>query len=145
MKPEQTYASHRRLIPTYHFFIGFIIVACVIGALINLVRSITNHEVLYSASLIFAITVVMVFNFFFMRLFALRAQDRAIRAEENLRYFVLTGKLLPAAIHIHQVIALRFASDEEFVSLVDKAIKENMKPDEIKRSIKNWKGDFHRV
>ena len=69
--------------------------------------------------------------FLFVRMFALKAQDRAIRAEENLRHFALTGKLLPASLRIGQIIALRFAADEEFVGLAVKAASENLSSKEI--------------
>jgi hypothetical protein len=83
--------------------------------------------------------------FFKGRSLALKAQDRAIRAEENLRYFILTGKRMDPRINIHQIIALRFASDEEFVSLVQKAAEENLTNKEIKQQIKKWRADWHRV
>jgi len=44
-----------------------------------------------------------------------------------------------------QIIALRFAPDDEFVILADRAIKENLSPVEIKKEIKNWRADHHRV
>jgi len=81
----------------------------------------------------------------YTRTFPLKAQDRAIRAEENLRYYVMTGKLLPAGLRIAQIIALRFASDEEFTGLVDRALKENMSAKDIKGAIKNWRADYYRV
>jgi hypothetical protein len=81
----------------------------------------------------------------FTRTFALKAQDRAIRAEENFRYFLLTKKPLPTELRLSQIIALRFAPDEEFVTLVDEAIAQKLAAKEIKMRIKNWKGDYHRV
>jgi hypothetical protein len=82
---------------------------------------------------------------YYIRMFPLFAQNRVIRAEENLRYYVLTGKLLPAEVSMSQVIALRFAPDEELVDLVNRAINENLTQTDIKKAIKNWKGDYHRV
>jgi hypothetical protein len=82
---------------------------------------------------------------FHCRSFALKAQDRAIRAEENWRYFILTGKRLNQNISLYQIIALRFASDEEFVSLAERTLEQNLKPDEIKRLIKNWRPDYYRA
>ena len=77
--------------------------------------------------------------------FALKAQDRAIKAEENFRYYLLTGKALSSKLTMRQIIGLRFASDEEFVALADKAVKENLSEKEIKKSIKSWKADTYRV
>ena len=83
--------------------------------------------------------------FYFLRAFALKAQDRAIRAEEKLRYFILTSKSLSNKITTRQIVGLRFASDDEFPTLVDKAEKENLSEKEIKKLIKNWKADRYRV
>ncbi len=82
---------------------------------------------------------------YFARAFALKAQDRAIRAEENLRCFSLTGKLLNSQLSISQIIALRFAADEEFVELAQKALNEKLSNKQIKESIKIWRADFYRV
>jgi hypothetical protein len=78
-------------------------------------------------------------------MFALKAQDRAIRAEENLRHFALAGKLLDPRITIWQVIALRFAPDGEFLALAKKAAEEGTAPDDIKKSIQVWRADTYRV
>jgi hypothetical protein len=78
-------------------------------------------------------------------MFANKAQDRAIRAEENLRYFVLTGKLLDPRLSVRQIIGLRFASDAEFVALAQRAADERLSEDAIKRSVKNWRADLYRV
>ncbi|HEX2683747.1 MAG TPA: DUF6526 family protein, partial [Ferruginibacter sp.] len=81
----------------------------------------------------------------FSRSFALKAQDRAIRAEENFRHYLATGKPHDSRLSIAQIIALRFAGDDEFVELSKRAAEQNMAPKEIKMAIKNWKGDHHRV
>ncbi len=80
-----------------------------------------------------------------MRSFPLRVQDRAIRAEENLRYFSMTGKLLEKKLTMSQIIALRFAGDSEFIALVDQALQNNWTNKEIKQAIKNWRADNHRA
>ena len=81
----------------------------------------------------------------YIRIFPLRAQDRAIRAEERLRYYMLTKKEYPQTLRMSQIIALRFASDEEFAALLDRAVKEELSANEIKMAITNWKGDYYRV
>ena len=83
--------------------------------------------------------------FFYCRIFPLKAQDRAIRAEENLRHYVLTGKLLDPRLTVRQIIGLRFASDAEFITLAQRAAEENLSGDDIKKAIKNWRADNYRL
>ena len=90
-------------------------------------------------------TIALLITAYLTRKFSLKAQDRAIRAEENLRYFVLNGKLPDSRLTIQQLIALRFAADTEFSLLADRAAKENMSAAEIKKAIINWKADEYRV
>jgi len=87
----------------------------------------------------------LVLLFFFTRIFSMGVQDRAIRAEENLRHFAQTGKLLDPRLTIKQIVGLRFASDAEFVELARKAAEGSMSPDEIKKSVKNWRADHDRA
>ena len=114
-----------------------------LGSVVYLLMNKDRSYLLPSLFILMVLTLISVS--FHCRSFALKAQDRAIRAEENLRYFILTGKRLNQALSIYQIIALRFASDEEFVSLTEKAIEQNLKPDEIKRLIRNWRPDYHRA
>jgi hypothetical protein len=46
---------------------------------------------------------------------------------------------------MRQIIALRFASDEEFVRLAKRAVDEALNNDEIKSEIKNWRPDYCRA
>jgi hypothetical protein len=112
---------------------------------VNLWKSLGDHQRIYSAALISVLTVSILMLFFFCRIFALKAQDRAIRAEENLRHYVLTGKLLDPRITVRQVVGLRFASDEEFVELARRAAEEGLPEDKIKKSVREWRPDHYRV
>jgi Family of unknown function (DUF6526) len=141
----QTYANHRQFVPLYHVVLLGVLALTLIGSLVNLYESLGDHQRLYSAALIVVLTAAMLMLSIFCRVFALKAQDRAIRAEENLRHFVLTGKLLPAGLVTLQVVALRFASDGEFPALAERAAKEGLKPDDIKRAVQNWRADTYRV
>jgi len=144
MEP-QNYANHRRFVPMFHVVLFGAIVLTLIGSLVNLYKSLGDHQRLYSASLIAVIMVCLLILFFFCRIFALKAQDRAIRAEENLRHFVLAGKLLDSRLTVRQIVGLRFASDEEFAALAQRAAQESLSEDEIKKSIRNWRADHYRV
>ena len=142
---EQTYKTHRRLVPGYHYVTTLLTLATAMGSFVNLYKCLNSGEGVYSASLISAMSVAMILIFFYTRVFALKAQDRAIRAEENLRHYVMNGKLLDPKLTIRQIIGLRFASDEEFLALEERAVKENLSEDAIKRAVKNWKPDTYRV
>lgn len=139
----QNYSNHSRLVAGWHGLTFFAILAFWIGSFVHLANA--EGPALYSASLLSVAGFIFVCFFVFVRMFALKAQDRAIRAEENLRHFVLTGKLLPSGLGIGQIVALRFAADEEFVALAVKAAAENLSGKQIKQSIHNWKADTYRV
>ncbi len=140
---EQNYANHRQMVPGFHYVAFGLGLAILIGSLVNLFTAAPENH--YSAALIVALIIMVFIIAWYTRVFALKAQDRAIRAEENLRHFVLTGKLPDSRLRMSQIIALRFAPDEELVALAQKAAEENFPANAIKQSIKNWKADKHRV
>src|SRR5690349_8499279 len=109
----QNYSNHTRRVPVFGMAL-LLLSATAVGSVVNLIQSWADHERLYSASLLAALSFCSVVVAMSARSFPLKAQDRAIRAEENLRHFVLTGKLLDARLVPLQIVALRFAADEEF-------------------------------
>jgi hypothetical protein len=142
---SQTYANHAKFVLAFHGVLFGILLLTWIGSGVNLYKSLGDHQRLYSASLIFVLTFAVIMVALFARLFALKAQDRAIRAEERLRHFVLTGKPLDPRLTIRQIIGLRFAPDEEFLELARRAADEGLTEDAIKRAVKRWKPDTYRV
>ena len=139
----QNYKNHAQMVPGFHY-VTFTLLFALLGGSINYIIK-CKTENFYLASLVLLISIVFVLIAWYSRVFALKAQDRAIYAQENLRYYVLTNKLLPQELSVLQVVALRFASDAEFVALVEKAAKENLTTKEIKTAIQNWKADWYRV
>ncbi|MDB4534223.1 DUF6526 family protein [Vicingaceae bacterium] len=140
---QQNFKTHKRLIFGFHGFTAISILALIIGSIMNLTNS--ADENFYSASLLTLISVVLLFIWFYTRSFSLKAQDRAINAEEQLRAYVLTGKPMNRDLTIRQVIGLRFAADEEYVALAERAVKEKLSENDIKKAIQNWKPDNYRV
>ncbi|WP_029284228.1 DUF6526 family protein [Pedobacter sp. R20-19] len=137
---SQNYANHKRFYPLFHFFtipITILGLGLAIYSFVAIPTIITGLIVL--AFFLIAIVAVMA------RMFSLKAQDRAVRAEEKLRYFILAGKIFPSELGLGQTLALRFASDDEYLAVVDKAVSEKLSSDEIKKAIKNWRGDYHRI
>jgi formate hydrogenlyase subunit 3/multisubunit Na+/H+ antiporter MnhD subunit len=117
---KQSYATHTKTVPMFWALSGLLLLTF-FGSLFNLYQSLGDHSRLYNASLITVLSFAMLVLLYYCRRFPLKAQDRAIRAEENLRHFVLTGKPLDPRLTIKQIVGLRFASDNEFVELARKA------------------------
>jgi hypothetical protein len=142
---EQNYKNHRKFVPVFHIVLLAIIIYLVVQSIINLIDVYSHGGNRQQAIMFLMIAIAFLICFIKIRSFPLKVQDRAIRAEENLRYFTLTGKLLDKNLNISQIIALRFAPDHEMVGLVDRAIRENLSSNEIKKAIQKWKADHHRA
>jgi hypothetical protein len=140
---EQNFNNHAQMVPGYHYLTFGGIIALLGGSINYLLKASAENK--YLASLLVLASIVFILVAWFTRTFALKAQDRAIRAEENLRHYVLTGKLLPTSLSVGQIVALRFAPDAEFPALAEKAATNNLSGKEIKQLIQNWKADFYRV
>ena len=140
---EQSFKNHGRYIWMWHWVTGTAIALVLAGSIITFVHSDGNLR--HASMMLILLSLIVVSLFWFARRFALKAQDRAIRAEENFRHFILTGKPLDNRLRMSQIVALRFASDDEFVALAKKAADENLSQKEIKQAIQNWKADNNRV
>lgn len=140
---EQNFKNHTRLVAGYHGVTALLLLGFLIGSIITFVHA--DPHVKHAAMIMIVGAVGMIGLFWYARVFALKAQDRAIRAEENFRHYILTGKPFDKEIRLGQIIALRFASDEELPALAKKAVEENLSPKDIKLAIKNWRADHHRV
>lgn len=140
----QTFASHRRFIPTFHFFALPVLLLNVFVVAYQLFRDprlINGWALLVSIALAVGIS--------WSRFMPLRAQDRIIRMEERTRL----ERLLPgdmrgriAELTERQLIAIRFAPDNEVPDLTRRALNGELKsPGDIKRAIRNWRADHFRV
>lgn len=143
----QNFQNHRKFKPDAPFqvYLYIFVTSLNILAVANLCRALCRANGRIDALLFVLTGLSLLAGYFVFRSFSLKAQDRAIRAEENIRHFVLTGKLLDKTLQIKQIIALRFAPDDEFIQLADRAVKEKLSNTDIKKLIKNWKEDTYRV
>lgn len=142
---EQNFSNHAQLVPGFHFVLFGLLLVTFMGSLVNLYLAWGDHQRIYSAALIVAMLVALFLLSYYARAFPLKAQDRAIRAEENLRHYRLCGRLLDARLSVRQIVALRFAADEEFVRQAADAAEKGTAPVEIKKAITNWRPDTYRV
>lgn len=139
----QNFQNHARIWPAYHVGTFGLLLVLLVSSIVFAVKAQSGQGLL--AFILILISLVLILIFFQARVMALKAQDRAIRAEEALRYFQLTGRKLQNGLRMGQIIALRFASDEEYPSLVDKALADNMGNKRIKQAIQTWRADHYRV
>lgn len=140
---QQNFSNHARYHPLYHYITAPLVLVGLIGSINYFVKCIPAN--LYLASLLVLVFFILLILGWLVRGYALKAQDRAIRAEENLRHFALTGKLLDARLRMGQIVALRFASDAEFPALAQKVAEEGLKSKDIKQAIQQWRVDYNRI
>jgi Family of unknown function (DUF6526) len=141
---EQSYKSHTRLLPPFHFFVIPVMLVNLVNAARHAFQQPTLH---WLWEVVFALGLVGLA--LFSRVQALTVQDRVIRLEERLRL----RQLLPPDLHQYintlshrQLVALRFASDEEVADLVrDIAGGKLTTSKDIKMRVRNWRADWLRA
>ncbi len=73
-------------------------------------------------------------------------QRRIMMLEMRLRYLELSGKnfrKLEQQLNIHQIAALRLASDEELLPLIEETLSAKLTAKQIRQRIKTWRSDKH--
>ncbi len=146
--PQQSYASHRRLDPAFHFLLFGILAANLVFAAAALIRMFLKAPFDFAPVWNTVMALGLLLLFFKLRLYALHNQDRIIRLEETLRLQALLPEPLKARIpelRVSQFVALRFASDGELAELVEAALREKLGKQEIKQRIRTWRPDTFRV
>jgi hypothetical protein len=146
---EQSYASHRRFHPIFHFFVVPILALNVILQIILLFWHPTASAVfglrLWSIVVAFALATLALLA----RFYSLRQQDRIIRLEETLRLQSLLPDDLRSRINelrMSQLIGLRFCSDAELPDVTRAVLAGEVKSqDEIKKRVTQWRADHHRI
>ncbi len=143
MSEPQSLKSHGRLDPAYHFFLSLITIANIVIAVMYAVHHFSFYPV-WLAVLSLAALVAL----FLIRSYPLKVQDRVIRLEERLRLQALAPTEWHTQIYRlteDQLIALRFAADDEVVALAKQALEHNLSRKQIKERIKSWRADMWRV
>lgn len=141
---KQSYSNHARYYIPHHLIFYSLIL---IGSIVSVSSYFKQKDC--SWLLVAALFVIVGWLSFMLRQhYALTLQDRIIRQEVRFRYYTLTGQrfeVFESRLSLSQILALRFASDEELPDLIKKILAENLSPKTIKQSILNWQGDYMRV
>ncbi len=149
-KTPQTFATHTRFDPAFHFFLIPVFALGLVLSLIHFFYHFRESDFRdnFHAFLLIVLAAALLTLVFKVRLYALKVQDRVIRLEERIRLMQLLSEPLRSRIPEiteGQIIALRFASDAEVPALVERALNEKLSRAEIKKSIQNWRPDYWRV
>ena len=144
MATTQSYSNHTRWHPPFHFFVFPVMVINFFWSMVTFVKAPAINSGWWVV-----VSLALVLLTLFARTNSLRVQDRIIRLEERLRF----QQLLPAdlcqqtsALQPRQIVALRFAPDDELEDMVRAVISGKLtKAAEIKQSVKNWRSDTFRV
>ena len=144
MAETQSYQNHTRYFPLVHFVITPLLLFNLIWHIVRLYQEPSWDR---AEMILLAITLILIS--LAARIQSLRAQDRVVRLEERIRYRALLPEGLAekaAAMRTGQMIALRFASDEELPGLIERVLNGELNESkEIKLAIRNWRGDYLRV
>ena len=142
----QNYGNYRKFYPPHHFiYLPLLLVLEGYG-----IYKIWNHE---DHQLIWILFSVIIFLILYLAImlrqhYALGNQNRIVKLEFRQRYFEIFNKRsddVCEKLSFSQIAALRFAYDEEFKELLERALKQNISGDEIKKSITRWRPDHQRV
>lgn len=144
MSKTQNFGNHVKFVPLFHFFVLPVFGINVISSIVRCVRH-------FSWSSVMALLLALAFALgaLYARLFALAVQDRVIRLEMRLRL----QELLPAELRtrvpeftVGQLIALRFAGDEELPALAQKLLDQKLTDRKaIKKMVQKWEPDYLRA
>ncbi len=147
-RKPQNLQNHAKFDPPFHFFLAPVALLILVAAVIKAIHNgFDGDHIVYSIELILGGLWALVLTFK-VRLYSLKVQDRVIRLEERVRLEKLLPENLKSRIYElteQQLIALRFASDGELPTLVEKTLAGNLKPKEIKQAIQSWRPDYWRV
>lgn len=135
----QTYANHRHQPRLWLVTVFLGVIA--LGLLVFLM--LLRPAVVTLAPVLLALTVIL--TVWMVRQYALRLQNRIIRLEMQVRLARLGRASDGDRLSMRQIVALRFASDAEMGSLLDRTLADTLEPDQIKRAVKDWQGDYMRT
>jgi Zn-dependent protease with chaperone function len=147
MPQKQDYSNHVRYYPPHHFVFYPVMITAISFCTAQVFTGNPEHKLLWAAAA-FGFVCLTWLAWMLRQHYALVLQNRIVVLELRYRYFASTGQRfepLEQQLTSGQLYALRFAPDEELPELAQKAISQNLAPDAIKRSVKNWKADLRRV
>ena len=140
----QNYANHSRFPRNRNRYFPIFLLVLFLASIVNVYAPLLLAGKFWALVMV-SFSMALIMMWYSLGYMAIKVQDRAIRAEETLRHFILTGKALPLELTVGQIVALRFAADEEFPALAKRAVAEKLSRKQIKQAILNWRPDHYRA
>jgi len=146
---EQTFATHAKYVPGYHFVTLGILVINFLWSVYRAIWPFDPAMPIFDRLLAVLVAIALMLVAWYLRVFPLRAQDRVIRLEERHRLERLLPEDLRGRIgelSTGQLIALRFASDAEVPELTRVVLDQKITGQkDIKQRIRDWRADHLRM
>ena len=143
-KPAQTYATHRRYFPLFHYVAVPILLANMVVAIAHAIRRPTP----FNAWLVI-LSLGLVAGLVASRASTLHVQNRLIGLEMRLRLATSLAPELRSRIpelQLRHLIGLRFAGDAELPELVERCLRGELPTtDAVKRAVRDWRPDYIRA
>ncbi len=140
----QNFTNHTRWHPPFHYFVVPVMLINFIWSIVLFVMSPG-----WNSGWWVVVSLALVVLTFLVRVNSLKVQDRVIRLEEAIRYQQVLSPAVrqqTSALSPGQIVALRFATDDELEELLSRVAAGNFaKTRDIKQAIKNWRADTFRV
>jgi hypothetical protein len=146
MSAPQTYKTHTRWDPIFHFFALLILLLNIPATGFWYARHHAEHS--HSGLWFVLVSIALFLVALKSRTYALKVQDRVIRLEERLRLAALVtpSELVELeSLTTSQLVGLRFASNPELPELARRAVREKLTRKQIKESIVTWRPDEERA
>lgn len=141
---EQNFKNHGRIVPMFHIGVFLPLLVNVSWAIYRFIQAPS-----VDTSMPVVVGVVLLLMAFSLRVQVLTVQDRVIRLEMQLRLRTLLAPDLAtqaSSLSVKQMVALRFASDEELPELVGEVLAGALPtPRDIKVRIARWQADHLRA
>jgi hypothetical protein len=139
----QNLKNHARFDPLFHFFLFAVYLTNIVYASFHL-----HRQPSLSSGWYLVLSIVVIVPILKLRSYPLKVQDRVIRLEERLRLQALAPAEWRHQVYRlteSQLIALRFAADDEVVELAKQTLEHNLTRKQIKERIRTWRADEWRI
>jgi hypothetical protein len=142
----QTFPTHRRFFPLYHYFTLPILS---LNVLMTIIYAYRHPGTIRWNIWQIIVSLALIVGALALRTSILIVQNRVIRLEQRIRLATILPDRLRSRIpelSVGHLIGLRFASDAEVPALVERCLSGDLKgAEDVKKAVTSWQPDFLRA